>query len=292
MVGARGLVGEALLQVFKQRSFPHAGIQEVRVRDFIPDSVAEADLIILAAPAALSLKWAKELSTGNRVVIDLSEAWRLDPTVPLILSGLNLDTVNQHQGLIASPNCTNGGLVRVLDVLRRKNALRRVVVTTFQAASGGGRQLLSSVQDPDAPLHANVIPHCDAFLADGSTLEEERVALESVRLLDAPDFEINATCVRVPVEVGHGLSVWVEAEQDFDLPQIRQQLDAQTDLFLSADENQYPTPQGIRGQEGVFLGRLRFGANAKQLQMWLVTDNLLTGAASNAADIAAALLPQ
>ena len=292
VVGARGLVGDALLKVLQERAFPHNGIQEIRVRDFTPEAVADAELIFLAAPTALSLKWAKKILHENRVVIDLSEAWRLDPKVPLLLSGLNLHHAAQHEGLLASPNCTNGGLVRVLDVLRRKNPIRRVVVTTFQAASGGGRQLLNSVQDPSSPLHGNVIPQCDSFLDDGATLEEERVALESLRLLGEPGFEINATCVRVPIDVGHGLSVWLEAEQDFDLAQVQHQLHAEAGVTVSSNVNDYPTPQSVRGKEGVFVGRIRLGANAKQLQLWIVTDNLLTGAASNAVDMAAALLPQ
>lgn len=292
VVGARGLVGETLIQVLEQRAFPHGGVQAIRVRDFTPEQVANADLIFLAAPAALSRQWAKHLAADERIVIDLSEAWRLEPSVPLLLSGLNLECVAQHQGIIASPNCTNGGLVRVLDVLRRTAAIRRVVVTTFQAASGGGRKLLQSIQVPDAPLHANVLPQCDAFAGDGATHEERRVVLESLRLLEDPGFEINATCVRVPVEVGHGLSVWIEAEQAFDLEQVQQNLQAQSNIEVAVDHALAPTPKSVRGQEGVFVGRLRHGADTKQLQLWIVTDNLLTGAASNAVDIATALLTQ
>lgn len=292
VVGARGLVGETLIQVLKQRAFPHAGIQAVRVRDFTPEQVTDADLIFLAAPAALSKQWAKELVAERRVVIDLSDAWRQDPSVPLLLSGLNLECVDQHQGILASPNCTNGGLVRVLDVLRRTSTIRKVVVTTFQAASGGGRQLLQSIQTPDTPLHANVLPQCDRFTEDGATLEEHRVVQESLRLLGDPGFEISATCVRVPVEVGHGLSVWIEAEQAFNLHQVQQKLQAQSNMEVAVNAAEAPTPKSVCGQEGVFVGRLRLGASTKQLQLWIVTDNLLTGAASNAVDIATALLPQ
>lgn len=292
VVGARGLVGETLLQVLQRREFPHAGIKEVRVRDFTPEVVADADLIFLAAPNALSKQWAKELISEKRVVIDLSESWRLDPSVPLLLSDLNLELVEQHQGLIASPNCTNGGLVRVIEVLRRKFSMERMVVTTLQAASGGGRQLLQSLDQPKAPLHGNVIPECDSIAEDGGTLEEHRVVEETLRLLGSPALQISATCVRVPVEVGHGVSVWIEGEQAFDLQQVQQELQAQPNMNVAVDAESAPTPQSVRGQEGVFIGRLRHGAKPTQLQLWIVTDNLLTGAASNAVDIATALLPQ
>ncbi|PCJ52203.1 MAG: hypothetical protein COA70_12785 [Planctomycetota bacterium] len=291
VVGARGLVGKALLAVLHQREFPHQGVAAMRVGGFCPQKVADADLIFLAGPASLAHKFARELTSETRVVIDLSEAWRMDPSVPLVLDGLNLDDVHQHQGLISSPNCTNGGLLRVLDILRRDCTLGQVVVTTFQAASGGGRKLLQSIADTDDPLHANVIPQCDAFAEDGATLEEHRVVAESLRLLEDASLNISATCVRVPVEVGHGLSVWIEASEDFDLTAVAEKLRAEDGMVLSHSQEDYPTPKQIRGKEGVFLGRLRHGAKPNQLQLWIVTDNLLTGAASNAVAIAEALLP-
>jgi len=215
----------------------------------------------------------------------------LDESVPLVLSGHNMHALQQHQGLIACPNCTNGGLVRVLDILRRNYALKSVVVTTFQAASGGGRKLLKELQAPSSPLYANVIPQCDAFTHGGSTLEELRVVEESQRLLGAPALEISATCVRVPVEVGHSLSLWVTSEQDFCLATVRASLAAENDIEVACPDDTYPTPKSIRGQEGVFVGRIRHGAKAKQLQLWIVADNLLTGAASQAVNLAQALLP-
>jgi len=291
VVGAHGLVGEALVQVLELRKFPTEKVVEHHLRDFTPAAAANADLVFLAAPATLSLQWAKKLVHQGCIVIDLSEAWRLDYKVPLVLSGHNLEALQQHQGLIASPNCTNGGLVHVLNLLRRHFALKKVVVTTFQAASGGGRELLEALNQPSAALHANVIPQCDSFSPDGSTLEELRVVEESQRLLGPPAVEISATCVRVPVAVGHGLSVWMDFENDLSLESVRKILGAEDAIVLAPRAADYPTPKSHSGQEGVFVGRVRHGATAKQLQMWIVTDNLLTGAASNAVDLAQALLP-
>jgi len=291
VVGAGGLVGEKLLELLQRHEFPNQGITALPVGDFNAEKAAHAALIFLAGPAPLAQKYARELGTDGRVVIDLSEAWRLHPSVPLVLDGLNLDDVHRHQGLISSPNCTNGGLVRVLDILRRDAALRQIVVTTFQAASGGGRRLLQSIAEADSPLHADVIPQCDAFGQNGSTLEEHRVVEESLRLLDDANLKISATCVRVPVEVGHGLSVWIEANHDFDLAAVGQKLGAEDGIVLGENAEDFPTPKGKRGCEGIFVGRLRHGAKRNQLQLWIVTDNLLTGAASNAVAIAEALLP-
>lgn len=228
------------------------------------------------------------------VVLDLSASFRLDPAVPLLLDGIPSPELEQHDGILAGPNCTNVGLVRVLDALRGRLEFEDLTLTTLQAASGGGRRLLEALDggplDADHPLAGNVVPQCDAFLEDGSTGEEQRMILETQRLLQMPNLPMAVTCVRVPVRVGHAVSLMLRTTAAVDLQEVASILEDVADIHLSQGTD-FPTAVSVEGQEGVFVGRLRHGADRNSLQMWIVVDNLLTGAASNAVAVARRLLP-
>lgn len=294
MVGASGLVGSTLVRMLQEAGYPMAGLQEVGVRGFDSTRVDAADLLVLAAPSSLSAQVVPKLRRPGRVVIDLSEAWRLDPEVPLVLAGVNEEALGQHRGVIASPNCTNVGLVVVLQALAGLSPLVRADVTTLQAASGGGRTMLESLaEDPDSSpesLAGNAIPHCDAFTDAGHTREEQRMIEESARLLGSAMPPLSVTCVRVPIAVGHALALTVETADPLEPGQVAAALERVPQVEVSSTEA-YPTPKTVAGRDGVFVGRIRRGAGERELQMWIVIDNLRTGAASNALRLAEALLP-
>jgi aspartate-semialdehyde dehydrogenase len=199
-----------------------------------------------------------------------------------------------HRGLVACPNCTNVGLVVVLHALATVLNVSRATVTSMQAASGGGRSMLEGLQEGRAEgadcLAGNLLPLCDVLLDDGRSAEERRLQVESTRLLGAAMPPLDATCVRVPVEVGHALSLTLHCEEDVSLAAVREGLSLHPDIHVAAEAS-IQTPKRVRGKEGVFVGRVRVGGNARTVQMWIVIDNLLTGAASNAVRIAEKLLP-
>lgn len=283
------------MELLQEGDFPAAEVRACGVRGLDPDSLADVDLVFLAAPDAVSREVAPRLAALGCVVFDLSATFRLEPSVPLMMDGVPNPLLLDHPGIVAGPNCTNVGLVRVLQVLQDHVSMRDLTVTTLQAASGGGRRMLEALDGRplDAPhaLIDNVVPQCDAFLEDGSTGEERRMVAETKRLLGDPAWRMDVTCVRVPVTVGHALTLHIRSETAFNLEQVGAWLDAEDDIHLSRGE-EFPTPASMRGKEGVFVGRLRHGAEKTSLQMWVVVDNLLTGAASNAIAVMRQLLPQ
>lgn len=283
------------MQGLQDSGFPAAEIQSKGVRDLDVASLKGVDLVFLATPDQVSAEIAPLLAEAGSIVLDLSAAFRLDPTVPLMLDGIANPELADHPGILACPNCTNVGLVRVLDVLRPLAGRMDLTVTTLQAASGGGKRMLAALQGGawEAPhaLRGNVVPQCDAFLEDGSTGEERRLLLETQRLLEGADLQMSVTCVRVPVEVGHAVSLHVAPEHDLELDVVAGMLKATPGIHLMNGVDS-PTPASVRGKEGVFVGRLRPDAAGRGLQMWIVVDNLLTGAASNAIAVARQLLPE
>lgn len=295
IVGASGLVGSCIVKGLQQSNFPAAEVRSCGVRSLEIDTLQDVDLVFLAAPDAVSAKIAPQLAGFGCLVIDLSATFRMDPEVPLLLEGIDPSELDRHSGILAGPNCTNVGLVRVLDVLRKHCTIADLTVTTLQAASGGGRRMLEALDGApmDTPhgLAGNVVPQCDGFVEDGSTGEERRLVQETRRLLGMPELQMSVTCVRVPVRVGHSLSMQLRSESPLDFHAITMALDAVADIHVDADTD-FPTPESVRGKEGVFVGRIRPGSNPCSLQMWIVIDNLLTGAASNAIAMARRLLPQ
>lgn len=294
VVGASGLVGQMVLELLAQRQFPHASIAELSPREDCPTAALQADLVFLAAPTESARKHAPLLAAAGCIVIDLSPAWRSDLQVPLIIPEINAAQITQHRGVVASPNCTNVPLAMVLAALQSSAVIEHVVVTTMQAASGAGREgLLALEGDSRAfgqPLANNLIPQCDTFEQDGSTAEELRLRTETQRLLNTPGLAITATCVRVPTQVGHALSVAVHTKQALSAASATANLQAMPGLRVYATSGQ-PCLQDCVGNDEVHVGRIRQGEGTNELHLWIVCDNLRKGAATNAVQIAELLLP-
>ena len=316
VVGATGLVGQVLLEVLAAREFPLGELRalagpsgEARevtfrgrrhpVREADGDALEGADLVFFAATGELSRRLAPEAVRRGARVVDKSATWRADPEVPLIVPEVNGEELAADASMVACPNCTTIGLVLALEPLRRAAGLERVVVTTLQAASGAGREGLRELEQQEwalarsegvqdagpvfpGPLARNALPLCGTEGADGSSSEELRLLYESRRLLGLPDLELQASCARVPVPVGHLASIWLETERPLSAEAAREVLAAFPGLRLV----ELPTPAAVAGGDEVLVGRVRVPAGGGGLALWQVADNLRVGAATNAVRIA------
>lgn len=322
VVGATGAVGREFLAVLDQRELP---LRELRlfasarsaaatlpfrgrllpVQPLDDRSFDGVDLALFSAGAGVARQWAPRAVLAGAVVVDNSSAFRLDADVPLVVPEVNAAALRGHRGIVANPNCSTILLALALAPLHRAAGLRAVVVSTYQAASGAGRQamqeLRSSLQASlrgealPAPkalpqqLAWNVFPHVDAFLADGYTREEDKLLYETRKILELPGLAVDATCVRVPVERCHSESVAVQLERPLDVAAARAVLAGAPGLEV-VDEPQhgrYPMPLAMAGRDAVAVGRLRAGRVLQPgLTFWLVGDQLRKGAALNAVQIA------
>ncbi|MCP4092837.1 MAG: aspartate-semialdehyde dehydrogenase [Planctomycetes bacterium] len=294
VIGASGLVGHGIMECLQERNFPAQSIEAFSPRDDHPAKAANADLVFLAAPTEVSQLHAPRLVAAGCIVIDLSPAWRLENDVPLVVPEINAKLLETHHGLIASPNCTNVPLVIALAALQKQRVVENVIVTTMQAASGAGRpglECLAGAPSPFAkPLVGNLIPQCDDFDANGVSAEEQRMVVESQRLLAAPHMRIMASCVRVPVAVGHAMTVYVQLRDSFSVDQARECFATMPGLKLYK-RTDYPGVLDCVGNDLVHVGRLRQGNEPNELHLWLACNNLRKGAATNAVQIAEELLP-
>jgi aspartate-semialdehyde dehydrogenase len=316
LVGASGLVGDVLLRLLEARSFPVArllpcagpGSRSGRVRfrgEELPllaassESLAQAELVFFAATGELSRALAPELARRGATVIDKSSTWRLAPDVPLVVPEVNARQIGAAR-LVACPNCTTIGLVMALEPLRRAAGLARVQVTTLQSASGAGRAGLERLRaeaagreptpDPSppfpGPLYDNVLPQCEALLADGETAEEHKLRDETRKILGLPELELSSTCVRVPVGVGHSAAVTVETVETISVGEARRVLGSFPGIRLA----DLPTPRAAAGRDEVLVGRIRAIPGRRGIQFFQASDNLRKGAATNALQIAEFLL--
>lgn len=322
----KGAVGQELLKILAERQFPvgelrilatarSAGQQvEWQGDTYTVQEVSEAaftgvDFAFFAGNTEASRVWGPVAATAGAVVIDKSNAWRMDPNVPLVVPEVNAAALDAHQGIIASPNCSTIQLVCVLQPLHAAVGLRRVVVSTYQAVSGTGREAMDELEaQTDAIANGqpvprevyphqivqNVIPQCDSFDAEsGFTLEELKLTNESRKIMDLPDLALTATAVRVPVLIGHSESVWVETERKLTRAEALALLAEAPGVTVidQPEAQQYPLALTAAGQDDVFVGRLREDvANENALWFWCVSDNLRKGAATNAVQIAETLL--
>ncbi len=316
VVGATGLVGEVLLARLEERGFPVSRLvpcagrssgsarvrfrgEELAVHDTTLASLAGVELVFFAATGELSRELAPELVRRGAIVIDKSSTWRLAPEVPLVVPEVNARLLTGKSRLIACPNCTTIGLVMALEPLRRVAGLARVVVTTLQAASGAGRAGLERLLSEEAPSRAdrpvspfpgvlarNVLPRCEGLGADGETSEESKLRDETRKILALPELEVSATCVRVPVPVGHSAAVFVETLEPLSVEEARRALGA----FPGVRIVDLPTPRDAAGGDEVLVGRIRRIPGRHGIQFFQASDNLRKGAATNAVQIAEALL--
>ena len=321
IVGATGAVGSVALTVLEERAFPLGTLrltasersvgkrlrfagEEVPVEATTPDVFAESDIAFISANDAVSREMAVAARDRGCVVIDDSGVWRMDPSVPLVVPEVNADDVDAHAGILAIPNCSTTPLTMVLDALRQGSPLRRVVAATYQSVSGTGaaamgeldsqsRQMLGGGEPVAAeyphPIAFNLLPHIGSFQENGATSEEVKMLNESRKILHEPDLPLAATCVRVPVQVCHSEAVHVEFERPLSPGDARELLAAYPGVAVVDDPAAaaYPMPLDCAGRDEVFVGRIREDAALPNgLALWLVSDNLRKGAATNAVQIA------
>ncbi|MCG8591923.1 MAG: aspartate-semialdehyde dehydrogenase [Proteobacteria bacterium] len=319
VVGATGAVGEVLLNVLAERKFPVGSLlplasersagsriqfrgESIAVEEARPDAFEQVDVVFFAATGGLSKSLAPEAVRRGAVVIDKSSTWRMDPRVPLVVPEINPAALDKHEGIISCPNCTTIGAVMTLEPLRRAAGLEEVVITTLQAASGAGVAGTSELEAQEqalqkgealksdvfaSPLARNAVPVCDAFREDGYTLEERKLTDETRKILGLPSLAVTATCVRVPVPVGHSASILVRTERPLLLDEARTALANFPGVELY--DTEAPTAQDVVGRDEVLVGRLRRDLASEGLWLWEVSDNLRKGAATNAVQIAEAL---
>lgn len=286
------------------------GIEHV-VEEATPESFQGVEIALFSAGGDISKVLAPIAAAAGAVCIDNTNAFRMDPDTPLVVPEVNIDKINEHKGIIANPNCSTIQMVTALKPLQDKFGIARIIVSTYQAVSGAGnkateemlRQSKAILNDeefepdilPTASLPVkhqiafNAIPQIDKFTDNGFTLEEMKMVRETKKIMDDDSIEVNATCVRIPVVRGHSESVYVELNNDFELSDIKQLLANAPGIVLVDDptNQQYPLAVDSTGKLDVFVGRVRKDLDhPRGLSMWIVSDNLLKGAAWNAVQIA------
>ena len=320
VVGATGMVGQIILKVLAERSFPVTELIPVASsrsvgktvifggRDWtiksLEDAVAAApDLALFSAGGNTSLEWAPKFAAVGTRVVDNSSAWRMDPTKKLVVPEINADVLTQEDMIIANPNCSTIQLVVALNPLHQAYGAKRVLVSTYQSVTGTGKAAVDQLEgervgeDVDMvypyKIDRNCIPHCDIFLDNDYTKEEMKMTQETVKIIGDEDIKLAATAVRVPVQGGHSESVNVEFKRPFDIADVKKLL-SETDGVTLQDQpefNTYPMPLMAEGKDDVFVGRLRRDFTTDNaLNMWVVSDNLRKGAATNTVQIAEVLL--
>jgi aspartate-semialdehyde dehydrogenase len=319
VVGATGMVGNVMLQVLREQSFPITELIPVASEKSVGEKIdfggmectvvgvatavsMKPDLAIFSAGGETSLEWAPKFAEVGTFVIDNSSAWRMDPKKCLIVPEINGDILTSEDKIIANPNCSTIQMVLALAPLHRKYKIKRVIVSTYQSITGTGVKAVTQMENERAgisgemayayPIDKNCIPHCDSFTENGYTKEELKLMHEPKKILD-PSIQITATAVRVPVVGGHSEAVNVEFENDFELADVRKILHETSGITLKDDPttNSYPMPKYAEGKDDVFVGRIRRDeSQANTLNMWIVADNLRKGAATNAVQIAQLLI--
>ena len=316
VIGATGMVGTVMLKLLEERNFPvtelllvaskksvgkqllfkNKALKIIAIEDALK---AKPAIAIFSAGGETSLEWAPKFENVGTTVIDNSSVWRMDPNKKLIVPEINAQTLTKEDKIIANPNCSTIQLVMALAPLHKKYKMKRVVVSTYQSVSGTGANAVKQMEDEEKDvaaqmvyphqIHRNVIPHCDVFQDNGYTKEEMKLALEPQKILNDRSFSITATAVRVPTSGGHSEAVNVAFLNDFTLDQVRNTLQKTPGVTLqdNPDTNTYPMPILAHGKDEVFVGRLRRDLSQQNtLNMWIVSDNLRKGAATNAIQIA------
>jgi aspartate-semialdehyde dehydrogenase len=281
-----------------------------RNEEFKIDSMQNAidrapDLALFSAGGSVSKEWAPKFTEKGTYVVDNSSAWRMDPAIPLIVPEVNAHVLTREHKLIANPNCSTIQMVVALAPLHRRWKIRRLVISTYQSVSGTGKAAVDQYNaERDGrevkkvyphQIFQNCIPQCDIFLDNGYTREEMKMVNETRKIMEAPDIAITATAVRVPVLGGHSEAVNVEFESDFEINEVRDLLASSTGIIVQDNPGQFHYPMALHAHDtdAVYVGRLRKDeGNPRTLNMWIVSDNLRKGAATNAVQIAEYMLSQ
>ncbi len=316
VVGATGLVGTKMLEVLAERNFPVTELipvasersvgkevefkgKKYKVVSMADGVAAKPDVAIFSAGGSTSLEWAPKFAEAGVTVIDNSSAWRMDPTKKLVVPEVNADVLTKEDKIIANPNCSTIQMVVALQPLHAKYKIKRVVVSTYQSVTGTGKKAVDQLFNERKgiagdmaykyQIDLNVIPQIDVFLENGYTKEEMKMVKETCKIMQDDNIKVTATTVRIPVVGGHSESVNVEFENEFDLDELKQLLATAPGIVLQQNDAEqfYPMPLWAHEKDEVFVGRIRRDeSQPKTVNLWIVSDNLRKGAATNAIQIA------
>jgi aspartate-semialdehyde dehydrogenase len=327
VVGATGVVGRTMVRVLGERGFPIGELRllasarsagrtvqvngsPIVVQEATPDAFEGVDIALFSAGGDTSKALAPEAAARGATVIDNSSAWRMDPNVPLVVSQVNPEDLEGHEGIIANPNCSTMQLAPILMALRDSVGIERVVVDTYQSVSGTGADAIAELEGQiqahvegnemtaavyPHPIAFNALPEIDVFLDNGYTKEEWKIVTESRKILHLPDLRISCTAVRVPVFVSHSEAVHVETTEPVTPDRARRLFAGVPGVVVQDDPatHEYPLATDAAGRDEVFVGRVRQDPSIpgdRGIAFWVVSDNLRKGAATNAVELAEALV--
>jgi len=319
IVGATGLVGRTFLQVLEERKFPieklylyssHRsagtkivfGNKEYEVIELKPENIKKCDFALFSAGGDISKQFAPLFVQFGSVVIDNSSAWRMNNEVPLVVPEVNPHHLKNHKGIIANPNCSTIQLMPILDAINKIAGLEKVIVSTYQSISGAGQKGLKQLEEesngnitaePTKQIFSNAIFHPVSEVNTDWTVEEIKMVNESRKILSMPELKFSVTCVRLPIQIGHSESVYVETKNEFSIDQIVSAIENIPNVIVMNNfaEGEYPTPVMTKDRDEIFVGRIRRDLhNSKCLWLWVVANNVRKGAATNAVQIAEKLI--
>ncbi|HEU5138853.1 MAG TPA: aspartate-semialdehyde dehydrogenase [Bacillales bacterium] len=333
VVGVTGAVGQQMIKMLEEEEFPiaefiplaskrSAGKQvtlnskEWTIQEARPEAFEGVDLALFSAGGSVSKELAHEAVKRGATVVDNTSAFRMDPEVPLVVPEVNEEDLQQHQGIIANPNCSTIQMVAALEPIRKELGLKKVLVSTYQAVSGAGTKAVDEMKEQSRamlegrdykpellpvkgdekhyPIAFNAVPQIDKFQENGYTFEEMKMINETKKIFHESDLPVVATCVRLPIEAGHAESVYIEIDRpDVTVGQIKELLSGAAGVTVkdNPSEQLYPMPLDAAGKKDVFVGRIRKDPDENHgFHLWVVSDNLLKGAAWNSVQIAESLL--
>ncbi len=316
VVGATGMVGHTMMKVLEERNFPVSQLlpaaseksvgkevifkgKAVKVVSVMDAVEAKPEFAIFSAGASTSREWAPVFAKNGTVVIDNSSYWRMDKNIPLIVPEINSHVIKKGDRIIANPNCSTIQMVMALAPLHRKYKIKRLVVATYQSVTGTGVKAVAQMENERLgikgemayahPIDKNCFPHGGSFQPDGYTTEEQKLLDETRKILEDNTIQVTATVVRIPVVGGHSEAVNIEFENDFNIDDVRLLISQFPGVVVydSPAENKYPMPLMAHNRDEVFVGRIRRDlSREKCLNLWVVSDNIRKGAATNAVQIA------
>ena len=320
VVGATGMVGEVMLRILSERNFPLTELIPVASERSIGKKIyyqgnslevlglstavsMAPDVALFSAGGDTSLEWAPKFAEVGTVVIDNSSAWRMDPNKKLIIPEINSQILTKEDRIIANPNCSTIQMLMALAPLKNTYGINRIVVSTYQSITGTGIKAVQQLENESLnvkgemaypyPIHQNALPHCDIFMDNGYTKEEMKLVNETHKILGDESIGITATAIRIPVVGGHSESINIQLKSEFQLDDIRKLLHESPGIVLqdNPDTNTYPMPIYAKGKDEVFVGRIRKDFSQENtINLWVVSDNLRKGAATNTIQIAEYLI--
>ena len=320
VVGATGMVGKVMLKILSERNFPLSELIPVASERSVGKRInyqgdsfevlglstaisMAPDIALFSAGSDISLEWAPKFAEAGTVVIDNSSAWRMDPNKKLIIPEINSKILTKEDRIIANPNCSTIQMLMALAPLKNVYGINRIVVSTYQSITGTGVKAVQQLENEyikvkgemayPYPIHQNALPHCDIFMDNGYTKEEMKLVNETHKILGDKSIGITATAIRIPVVGGHSESINIQLKSKFQLDHIRKLLHESPGIVLqdNPETNTYPMPIYAQGKDEVFVGRIRKDFSQKNsLNLWVVSDNLRKGAATNTIQIAEYLI--